>query len=145
MGGDRSIHTALVHRADKESEHSGQGWRHSGDRATVERKTIMRGLHSWKEESLSAHRVPSPEGPGVDTTGLESWELLFSWERGGWVVSSQQGNMCQLVRSAGGLGDRAGGGLGRFQQVREFQSEPGRKGVLPQMAGDLDKIRVSVG
>ena len=61
------------------------------------------------------------------------------------MVSSQQGNMCQLVRSAGGLGDRAGGGLERFQQEREFQSEPGRKGVLPQMAGDLDKIRVSVG
>ena len=77
VGGDRSIHMALVHRADKESEHSGQGWRHSGDRATVKRKTITRGLHSWKEESLSAHRVPSPEGPGVDTTGLESWELLF--------------------------------------------------------------------
>lgn len=35
-------------------------------------------------------------------------------------------------RRAGGLGDKVGVVWGRFQQEREFQSEPGRKGSRPR-------------
>lgn len=139
VGGDRSIHTALVHRADKESEHSGQGWHHSRDRATVKRKTITRGLHSWKEESLSTHRGPSPKGPGVDTTGLESWELLFSWERGRWAVGSQQRDTRQMGRRAGGLGDKAGVVWEDVSRNVSFSLSQEGRGSCPRGPGNPDK------